>query len=114
MIGARSFAAEEYERGRPGWPADGEMRRDTVPWREALEAEPRLGPLRDDEFPHDLQTDRDGILAMVATWSAVGSLPEDRRAATLAAVRDVLERHRAGEATIRFKTLITSAERVDG
>ena len=108
MIGARSFAAEEYERGRPGWPAHGEMRRDTVPWREALEAEPRLGPLRDEEVPHDLQTDCDGILAMV------GSLPEDRRAATLAAVRDVLERHGAGEATIRFKTLITSAERVDG
>jgi SAM-dependent methyltransferase len=92
----------------------GETRRDTVPWREALEAEPRLGPLRDEEAAHEQRTDRDGIIAMIASWSSVGSLPEARRTATLAAVRDVLDRHGVGEATIGLKTLITSAERVDG
>jgi SAM-dependent methyltransferase len=92
----------------------GEARRDTVPWREALEAEPRFGPLEDEEVAHELRTDRDGILAMVRSWSAVGSLPEDRRAAALAEVRDVLERNGVGETTLRFKAMITSAARLDG
>jgi SAM-dependent methyltransferase len=92
----------------------GETRRDTVPWREALEAEPRLGPLYDEQVVHEQRTDRDGIVAMVASWSSVGSLPDERRTAALAAVRDVLERHAIDETTIRFKAMITSAERLDG
>jgi len=92
----------------------GETRRDTVQWREALEAEPRLGPLHDEDVAHELRTDREGIAAMVGSWSAVGSLPDDRRAAAMAAVRDVLERHGVGETTLRFTAMITSADRLDG
>jgi ubiquinone/menaquinone biosynthesis C-methylase UbiE len=92
----------------------GETRRDTVPWREALEAEPRFGSLDDEEIAHEQRTDRDRIVAMVGSFSAIGSLPEDRRTAALAAVRDVLERHGIDEATLRFKAMVTSAERLDG
>jgi SAM-dependent methyltransferase len=98
------------ERKREG---SGERRRDTVAWREALEAEPRFGPLRDDEVLHEHRTDRDGIMAMVASWSAIGGLPDDRRTAALAAVREVLERRGIDETAIALKTLITTAQRVD-
>ena len=91
----------------------GERRHDTVPWREALEADPRFGPLRDEEVPHEQPTDRDGIMAMIASWSSIGGLPEERRTAALAAVRDVLERHGIDETTIRLKAMITNTERLD-
>jgi ubiquinone/menaquinone biosynthesis C-methylase UbiE len=92
----------------------GELRRDTVPWREALEADPRFGPLGAEEVVHEHRADRDGIMAMVASWSAIGGLPEARRTAALAAVREVLERRGVSEAAIGFRAMITSAERLDG
>jgi hypothetical protein len=98
------------ERRRDGM---GETHRDTTRWREALEAEPRLRPLRDQEVDHEHRTNRDRMVAMIASFSAIGSLPEDRRAAALDAVRDVLERHDVDETTLRFRTLMTTAERVD-
>jgi SAM-dependent methyltransferase len=99
------------ERRRDGM---GDTHRDTTPWRAALEAEPRLGPLNDQEVDHEHRTDRERMVAMIASFSAIGSLPEDRRAAALAAVREVLERHGIDETTVRFRTLITTAERLDG
>jgi len=99
------------ERRRKG---SGQRRHDTVPWREALEAEPRFGPLSDAEVVHEHRTDRDGIVAMVASWSSIGGLPEDRRDAALAAVRDVLERHGVDETAIALRSLITTTRRVDG
>jgi ubiquinone/menaquinone biosynthesis C-methylase UbiE len=92
----------------------GRRRPDTVAWREALEAEPRFGPLRDEEALHEQRTDRDRIVAMVASWSSIGGLPDDRRTAALAAVRDVLERHGIDETAVALKALITTAQRVDG
>ena len=70
--------------------------------------------VRDQEVDHEHRTNRDRMVAMIASFSAIGSLPEDRRAAALDAVRDVLERHGVVETTLRFRTLITTAERVDG
>jgi SAM-dependent methyltransferase len=98
------------ERRRDGM---GDTHRDTVAWREALEAEPRLGPLSDQEVEHEHRTNRDRMLAMITSFSAIGSLPENERAAALAAVGDVLERHGIDETTLRFRTLITTAERLD-
>jgi ubiquinone/menaquinone biosynthesis C-methylase UbiE len=92
----------------------GGTRRDTVPWREALEAEPRFGPLTDEEVPHDQRIDRDGILDQIASWSSIGSLPAGRRRAALAAARELLERHGVDEVTLRYKAMITTASRVDG
>jgi SAM-dependent methyltransferase len=92
----------------------GGMRRDTVPWREALEAEPRLGPLSDEEVRHEQRIDRDGIVDQIASFSSIGSLPAGRRDAALAAVREVLARHGVDEVTLRYRTQITTARRIDG
>ena len=91
----------------------GETRRDTVPWRAALEAEPRLGPLSDEEAPHQQWIDRDGIVAQIASYSSIGSLPAERRATALAAARALLEQHGVDAVTIRYKAMITTARRVD-
>ena len=85
-----------------------------MPWREALEAEPRLGPLSDEEVPHEQPIDRDGIVDQIASFSSIGSLPEDRRRAALTAVRELLERHEVDEVTLHYRTLITTARRLDG
>jgi SAM-dependent methyltransferase len=91
----------------------GETRRDTVPWREALDREARFGPLVDDEVAHEQRTDRDGIVAMIASFSSIGALPDGRRAAALAATRQVLERQGVDAVTLRYRTAITTARRVD-
>jgi SAM-dependent methyltransferase len=92
----------------------GETRRDTVPWREALEAESRLGPLSDEEVPHEQRIDRDGIIDQIASFSSIGSLPADRHKAALAAARELLERHGVDEVTVRYRAMITTTRRVDG
>jgi SAM-dependent methyltransferase len=92
----------------------GQTRRDTVPWREALEAQPLLGPLSDEEVAHEQLIDRDGIVDQIASFSSIGSLPVDRRAAALAAARELLERHGIDEVTLRYRAMITTARRLDG
>jgi ubiquinone/menaquinone biosynthesis C-methylase UbiE len=92
----------------------GQRRQDTVDWREALEAEPRLGPLGDEEVQHEQRSDRDRIVDQIASFSSIGSLPDDRRSAALAAVRELLERHGIDEIALRYRTTITTARRVDG
>jgi len=81
--------------------------REKVPWREALEAEPRLGPLHDEEATHEHVTDRESELAHIASFSWVGALPPDRFEAAIAACRAVLEKHGVDRLTMTYKTLIT-------
>jgi SAM-dependent methyltransferase len=81
--------------------------RDTVPWREGLEAEPRFGPLRDEEATHDHLTDREMLLAEIASFSSIGGLPPDRHDAAIAACRAVLERHGVDRVSLTYRTLIT-------
>jgi SAM-dependent methyltransferase len=92
----------------------GRTGRDSVPWREALEAEPLLGPLEDDEVVHRQHTDRDRIVDQIASFSSIGALPEQRRAAALQAVRELLERHGVDRITVTYRAMITTARRVDG
>ena len=87
---------------------------DAVPWREALEAEPRLGPLQDEEVVHEHHTDRDRIVDQIASFSSIGALPPDRRATALAAVGDVLDRHGVDDVTVTYRAAITTARRLDG
>jgi ubiquinone/menaquinone biosynthesis C-methylase UbiE len=82
--------------------------RDTVPWRAALEAEPRLGPLRDEEATHDHVTSADELIDQIASFSSIGALPPDRLEAALAACRAVLARHGVDRMTLTYRTLITS------
>lgn len=84
--------------------------RDTVPWREALDAEPGLGPLHDEQATHEHVLDREGQLAQIASFSWVGALPPDRFEATIAACRAVLSKHGIDEVTMAYRTLITWAQ----
>jgi ubiquinone/menaquinone biosynthesis C-methylase UbiE len=84
--------------------------RDTVPWRAALEAEPRFGPLHDEEATHDHVTTADELVDQIASFSSIGALPPDRLAAALAACREVLARHGVDRLTLTYRTLITWAQ----
>jgi SAM-dependent methyltransferase len=83
--------------------------REKTPWREALEAEPGLGPLHDEEATHEHTLDREGQLAQIASFSWVGALPADRFDAAIAACRAVLEKHGIDQVTMTYRTLITWA-----
>ena len=84
--------------------------RESQPWRETIEADARFGPLRDEEAPHVQRTDRDRVVAMIASFSAIAGLPADRRARALAAFRDVLDRHGVTEWTLRYRAQITTTQ----
>jgi SAM-dependent methyltransferase len=94
--------------------AVGGSRRENVPWRESLERDDRFGPLHEETTEHEQRTDRDGIVAMIASFSWVGGLPAEQRDATLAAVRGVLERHAVDAAVLRYRTTIVTTRRIDG
>jgi SAM-dependent methyltransferase len=79
-----------------------------VPWRESLEAQ--FGELHDDEGRHEHTLDRDAQLAQIASFSWVGALPPDKRAAALDACREVLDRHGIDAVTLRYRTRITIAQ----
>jgi ubiquinone/menaquinone biosynthesis C-methylase UbiE len=107
----------------PEWMADldkavmahrqpGPFRPDTVPWREALEQQ--FGALSETEGRHEQATDRDDMVAMIASFSSIGGLPPDERAAALAAARAVLERHGIDAVTVRYRTQITIAQKRSG
>jgi SAM-dependent methyltransferase len=81
--------------------------RENMPWREAIEADGHFGPLHDEEVPHEQPTDRDRLIAMLSSFSAIAGLPDDRRAKALAAFREVLDRHGLTEWTLRYRALIT-------
>ena len=82
-------------------------RREAAPWREALEGEPRFGPLHDEEATHEHVTDRERQLAHIASFSWVGGLPPERFEAAIAAARGVLERHGIDRVTMTYRTEIT-------
>jgi ubiquinone/menaquinone biosynthesis C-methylase UbiE len=92
----------------------GANRRETVPWREALAADGRFEALRDEEATHEQRTDRDALVAMIASFSSIGGLPDDRRTAALAECRAVLERHDVDAVTLNYRALITTTRRIDG
>jgi SAM-dependent methyltransferase len=63
----------------------------------ALDADPAFGPREHHTAAHDHLTDREGIVANVASISYVGGLPDAERAAVLARVDELLARHGVGE-----------------
>jgi len=87
------------------------LTRDTTRWREALEADERFEPPEDEVAVHEHATDRERMVAEIASFSSIGGLPEDRRGAALAEVREVLERHGVDAVTLRYRALITTARR---
>jgi SAM-dependent methyltransferase len=63
---------------------------------EALEAHPAFGPVHRVEMPFEDAVDRNGLLAWFASFSVVGALPDDRRAATMGRLAEIADRHGAG------------------
>jgi len=84
--------------------------RDNQPWRETIEAHPRFGPVQDEEAAHEQPMDRDRQLAMLASFSSIAGLPDERRGAALAAFAEVLDRHGLSEWTQRYRALITTTQ----
>jgi SAM-dependent methyltransferase len=80
---------------------------DDAPWKAALAA--RIGEPRDEEFDNAQVLDLDGILAQYTSFSVIGGLPPARRAAALAAFRELLERHGVTTAEISYRTVLTTA-----
>jgi ubiquinone/menaquinone biosynthesis C-methylase UbiE len=83
-----------------------------VPWREALEAQ--FGELEKVDARHTHTIDADEEIAQIASFSSIGALPPDRRAAALAASREVLARHGIGTVTWPYRTEITIGQKRSG
>ena len=81
---------------------------DKVAWQEALEAV--FGPLEEELAEHEHVTDRDRLIAELASHSSIGGLPPDRLQAALAAARAVLDRHGIDRARIPLRTHIFTAQ----
>ena len=47
-------------------------------------------PLAESQFPNPIELDREQILAQAASWSMIGALPDDERAALLARLGELL------------------------
>jgi SAM-dependent methyltransferase len=56
----------------------------------------------EEEIPFVLETDRDGLLALFGSWSAVAALPEDERSEVRARLAEILDRHAVGEASLAY------------
>ena len=78
-------------------------------WKDALTR--ALGPLHEDAIPVVQRIDAAGLLAAYASFSGLAGLPDDRRAAALEAIRDVLARHAVGEVEVRYTTTVVTASR---
>ena len=78
------------------------------PLRSTRFAVPTLGPetgfeeVISTEVPFIHHTDRDGLLALYASWSSVASLPEGERAAIRAQLERVLEERRVGKLELSY------------
>jgi ubiquinone/menaquinone biosynthesis C-methylase UbiE len=84
----------------------------TVPWREALEAQ--FGSLQLEHGRHEQTADREQLIAQLASFSWIGALPPDTRAAALGASREALERRGIDAVTIALRAEITIAQKRDG
>ena len=60
----------------------------------------------EEEIPVVMQTDRDGLLALFGSWSAVAALPDDERAEVLDRLAEVLERHAVGRLELSYVALL--------
>jgi ubiquinone/menaquinone biosynthesis C-methylase UbiE len=84
----------------------------TLPWREALEAQ--FGKLQVEEGRHEQTTDREQLIALLASFSWIGGLPPDRLAAALDASREVLERRGIEAVRTAYRTEMTIAQKRSG
>lgn len=84
---------------------------DTRGWRDALAT--HIGPLTLEVFDNVQQATVAELVAQYESFSAIGGLPPDRRAAALGAVAAVLDRHSVTEVEIPYRTELVTAKRPD-
>jgi SAM-dependent methyltransferase len=58
-------------------------------WRRAFEPGGPFGPLSSAQAEHVQHVDRDAIVAQIASWSYIAALPEEKRDAVLALIRQL-------------------------
>ena len=87
-------------------------RKQTGLWREAFEGS-AFGPLEHFETRHEQRTDVDGFVAHVATWSFVGALDDEPRAALRRDLADLVrgEHPSPHDVAIRYRTNVYWARR---
>ena len=72
-----------------------------APWEEVLDGLRAFEPLRQVEAHHDHVVDADGFVAMIASWTWIVALPDDRRAELLAQIHALLP---SGELRLPYRT----------
>jgi SAM-dependent methyltransferase len=80
-------------------------------WRGAFERTKLFGPLEAHTFANEQRLDADGLEARVASISFIAALPDDERAAVVAAVRELAA---TGPVTLPYRTEIHLADRRAG
>lgn len=63
-------------------------------------------PAGEEEIPFVHETDRDGLLALFGSWSAVAALPDEERTEVLSRLAEVLDRHGVGEIELGYNARI--------
>jgi SAM-dependent methyltransferase len=87
-----------YRRAAGRFPAEGDE------WKAALQDMRRFAPLSSAEVDHDHRVTVEEFVCLVASWSWIADLPEGRRGAVLAQVRDLVGGH--GALVLRYRTEI--------
>ena len=82
--------------------AFGPMPIEAAPWQEVLDGLDLFEPLREAQVEHVHALDPDGFVAMVASWTWIVALPDDRRAALLSEVRALVPP--SGEVRLPYRT----------
>jgi ubiquinone/menaquinone biosynthesis C-methylase UbiE len=77
-------------------------------WRRALERSEDFEALASASAEHEQQLDREGLLAQIASWSYIASLPEPDRAAVLDSARTLLP----AAGAVRWRTDVHWTRRV--
>ena len=65
----------------------------TGAWRDAIESSPFFGPIEEHWFEHTQRTDRDGLLARIASISFIETLPQGVRNGVIAECMRFLDTH---------------------
>lgn len=99
---------ERFRGDTPGYRTDA--------WRRAIDDSPLFGPIDEHWFDHVQHTDRDGLIARIASISFIETLPADERDEVLDDARRFLDTHPdtrgRSEFELPYRTAAYTAQRV--
>lgn len=90
-------------------PDDGVDPHDTEEWRAALAG--CFGALQESVVEHVHAVSAADVVALYASFSGIAGLTPDARAAALAEIREVLDRHAIQRAEVSYRTVVVTARR---